>query len=276
MITVNLPITEWNELLLLTATEIPAAIGTSLIGLISTMILVEKVPGKGTSGFDRLSKVYDLLVLLVFGRALQRAQTSFINKIKPGARVLVVGGGTGLFLEALLRKAQSVQITYVELSKRMLEKSRNRIERSMPEMLNRVTWVHGTVHDLPETTYDLICTHCFLDLFEGEELIQEIAALRMQMHPAGAWYFSDFNYVSGWPMSWISQSMIWGMYRFFRWTCGIRAGQLSDFPRLLKSVGLVMKDRRTYYGGMLESVWYEFLPHVDCFPVDELHDPIFP
>lgn len=210
-------------------------------------------------GFDRLSKVYDFLVALVYGRALRRAQTCFLERVPKGSRVLIVGGGTGWFLEELLKRTDLEKVTYVELSEGMLARSRERIEElGLPEAGQKIEWVHGTVHDLPEVAkYDLVCTLCFLDLFHGETLEAEVRALRKRMAGAGTWYFSDFRYADRWPMSWISRGLIWGMYRFFRLTCGIQAGRLGDFHGVLQQAGLEGVDRRTFYGGMLESVWYE-------------------
>ncbi len=234
-----------------------ALLGLSLVGL---AIEGRSTPGSGAKGFDQLSRVYDFLVALVYGRALRRAQTCFLGKVEAGAKVIVVGGGTGWFLEALFRQAQPRQVIYVELSKGMLEKSRDRIMKRLPEIANKVEWVHGTVHDLPDAAeFDLVCTHCFLDLFDGETLEREVKALRSRMRPKANWYFSDFHYAYKWPMNWISRMMIWGMYRFFRWTCGIQARRLGDFAGVLDGNGLKAEAQRFHYGGMLESVWYESL-----------------
>ena len=213
---------------------------------------------KSERGFDRLAKVYDLLVSLVYGRSLKNAQTHFLPQATKGAEVLVVGGGTGWFLEALLRETNNTSVTYVELSGEMLRKSQQRIQARYPEGWERVTWIKGTTSDLDsELRYDLVCTHCFLDLFEGNRLQLEVARLRDHLKDGGAWYFSDFCYAGRWPMSWISRGLIWVMYRFFRWLCAIPAGRLGDFQSVLAAQGLTKRKRKTWFGGMVEAVWYQ-------------------
>lgn len=238
------------------AGAIPEQASIAGISAIAFFVLALADRSRGR-GFDRLSKVYDLLVALVYGRALRKAQTCFLDRVKPGSRVLVVGGGTGWFLEALLQTEKVGLVTYVELSRGMLEKSRQRITERLPEMLSKVEWVEGTVHDLPEEpAFDLVCTHCFLDLFEGKGLEREVMALQSRMERSGSWYFSDFRYVDKWPMSWISRVMIWGMYRFFRWTCGIQARRLPDFEDVFSRANLQVVERQLWYGGMISSKWY--------------------
>jgi len=213
---------------------------------------------KSAQGFSRLSRIYDRLAGLVYGKALRKAQTHFLPQVKTSSRALVLGGGTGWFLEALLETGRVEAVTYVELSEGMMEKSKARIQANLPTAYPKVVWVEGTIQEVEATpAFDLVCTHCFLDLFEGERLQSEVKAIQQRLQPGASWYFSDFKYAARWPMSWISRIMIWGMYRFFQWTCGIQAGRLAPFSEVLHGAGLRSQDRITTYGGMIEAVWYE-------------------
>lgn len=215
-------------------------------------------PLASATGFDRLSKVYDRLAGLVYGKALRRAQTHFLSRIQEGSNVLVVGGGTGWFLEALLRTEAVQQVTYIELSAGMLQKSQERIQANIPTAYAKVNWIHGTIQDVDASPqFDLVCTLCFLDLFAGDRLQAEVSQLHRRLKPDASWYFSDFRYADGWPMSWISRGMIWGMYRFFRWTCKIEAKRLGDFDGALEAIGFEAVERMETYGGMIEAVWYQ-------------------
>ena len=192
-----------------------------------------------SKGFDRLARGYDLLVALVYGRSLRKAQSYFLDRVEEGSEVLIVGGGTGWFLEALLRTGKVEKVTYIELSERMLSLSRDRIEKRLPDQSDRVEWIQGTVHELSEQrSFDLVCTLCFLDLFQGEQLKREVMAIRKLLTDQGHWYFSDFCFAQRWPMSWISRGLIWIMYRFFRMLCGIPAGKLGDLPGAISSTGM--------------------------------------
>lgn len=211
-------------------------------------------PGRTASGFDRLARVYDRLAGLVYGRSLRRAQTCMLPHVKRGGEALVLGGGTGWFLEALLQNGPVARLCYVELSGKMLEISRERIRSRFPEMEGKIEWVQGTVHDLEqEARFDLVCTHCFLDLFEGEALQREAEAIGKRMREDAQWYFSDFKVADRWPMRWISKALIWLMYRFFRLWAGIPAGRLGDFRGAMRKQGFEVEKQQEYFGGMIEA-----------------------
>ena len=66
-------------------------------------------------GFNRLAPRYDALAKLFFGSDLLRATTHFFDSLPPNARVLVVGGGTGNFFEALGRARPDCKVLFVKL-----------------------------------------------------------------------------------------------------------------------------------------------------------------
>lgn len=178
-------------------------------------------------GFDRLAGVYDVMAWLVYGTALRKAQACMLPLLPREAQVLVVGGGAGWFLEQLLRVAHPRHVRYVELSPRMMYLARARIERNCPHFLDRVEFVQGSVEDVDaEGEYDVVVTHCLLDMFEGSQLQGIVQRLSASLRAGGGWYFSDFRHVPRWPMRWVSGALIWAMYRFFRLTCKIPARRL--------------------------------------------------
>ena len=174
---------------------------------------------------------------------------------------MVVGGGTGWFLEELLRECQPDEVTYVELSNGMMEKSQRRIKERLTAGYERVNWVLGTVHDLPEgEKFDAVCTHCFLDLFEGEALKLEVEAIGRRLRGNASWYFSDFRLVERGVMRVVSRVMVKTMYAFFRWCCRIQAGKLGEFEREIRAVGFEAEKREEFFGGMIEALMYRRRP----------------
>lgn len=208
-------------------------------------------------GFDRLSGVYDRLAGLVYGRSLRRAQTCMLGRLAAGKRILVVGGGTGWFLEALLREGRPEKVLYVELSEGMMGKSRERIRRMGLEGEEVVEWHLGTLQEVKGgEKYDLVCTHCFLDLFEGERLLKEVDEIDRLLYDDAEWYFSDFRQVERGAMRWVSRLLIGTMYAFFRWFCGIQARRLGDFDGAIQGKGFEKAREETFFGGMIQAVWY--------------------
>jgi SAM-dependent methyltransferase len=168
--------------------------------------------------------------------------------------VLVVGGGSGWFLEQLLLGADCSEVVYQDISPRMLSRAEERIRERLPGKLERVEFVQEGLTGLPlHAQFDAICTHCFLDLFSDDTLPEVVARLAALLEPGGIWYVSDFSRADGFPMAAVSRSLLWVMYRFFRLTCGIEASRLPDFDRAWESSGLEVTDERRFHGGMIRA-----------------------
>ena len=205
-------------------------------------------------GYDGLAKGYDFLARIVYGNALRKAQTCFLTSLPPNADVLVVGGGSGWFLEQLLRISKPKFVLYVELSPKMLALAKARIAKNCPSQLGKVEFVQGNVEDITEEgSYDVVVTHCLLDMFAGLQLQGIVRRLRRTLKNNGIWYFSDFRHAEKWPMSWISKVLIWMMYRFFKWWCDIPATRLPDFQAAFDLAGLEPKATKLFFGGMIQS-----------------------
>jgi tRNA (cmo5U34)-methyltransferase len=208
-------------------------------------------------GYDRLAAGYDLLARAVYGNALRRAQSCFLGDIGANDCVLVLGGGSGWFLEALLRQAQPRHVVYVELSAQMLARAQHRIRQNMPEACARVDFVHGRAEDaLPDGSFDVVVTHCLLDMYDDADLPALVCHLMGCLRPGGHWYFSDFAVPPSWPMRGVAQALLWVMYRFFRLVCKIDARRLPDFGSAFASAGLEKLQGRAFFGGMIVAGWY--------------------
>src|ERR1700761_5576970 len=79
------------------------------------------------NNYDSVARYYDGLSRLVFGRTEIDAQLGLLRYVKPGDRLLIVGGGTGWILEDMGRIfPEGVSITYVEPSGQMMAIARRR------------------------------------------------------------------------------------------------------------------------------------------------------
>jgi tRNA (cmo5U34)-methyltransferase len=205
-------------------------------------------------GFDRLAGIYDGLAGTVYGRAIRNAQLHFLDQWPRKAEILIVGGGTGWFLEAVLQQTDPARVQYVELSGEMIRRSRERIAQKLPQMLERVEFHQGTIHDWPQPSHvDVVATHFYLDLFNGAELRNEIELLHGLLRPGGTWSLSDFAYEEKGLMKPVSRFLVGTMYLFFRMAARIRSRKLEDYPALLGAKGLQTIHKTSYYGGMIRS-----------------------
>lgn len=218
--------------------------------------MIQENSSKRGRGFDRLAGLYDGMVRLVYGKSLKKAQLEALNYIPKGRTVLIIGGGTGWFLKELLLHCQPRKVLYVDLSEKMLIKSREAIAKLPETLKDRVFFVQGGVEklsDLPQ--HEVLVTHFFLDLWQ-ERLERVGDALEGILAAEGIWSQVDFFIPkSGWKR-WRAKVLIWLMYRFFRICCKIEARKLPDFEAFFEERGYRESKSWFYSGNMIRGGIY--------------------
>jgi tRNA (cmo5U34)-methyltransferase len=200
--------------------------------------------------FNNVATFYDLLVKVVFGPAMQKAQRYFLGSISDAAKVLIIGGGTGWIARDLFQLKPDAHVTYVEASEKML----NRAKKILKAYSHSTLFIHGTDLEVPFQTsgYDIIITNFFLDLFPNEKLGLHIAHSAQYLRENGQWIVTDFVDES----KWWQRLMLWLMYGFFRITTGIEARSLPEWDRQIKENGLSEVGRAGFYGGFISTRLY--------------------
>jgi len=195
-----------------------------------------------SKGFDWLSGVYDALAAAIFRKDIRRAQINFLSGIDPGARVLILGGGTGWILEELIKEVPDALVWFVDSSPRMIERAR---ARNIP---GAVHFVQMPAEEFGGGEFDVVITPFFLDLFPDDKLRELTGALMSRCRPA-VWLASDF--VCG-GQFW-QRALLSVMYRMFRVVCGIEAQGLPAWREILVENGLKVQESESYYGGFILS-----------------------
>ncbi|MBT8196495.1 MAG: class I SAM-dependent methyltransferase [Bacteroidia bacterium] len=176
-------------------------------------------------GYNRLAGLYDLLKQFVFGNALNRAELYSIESLKECDTVLILGGGTGKFLESLIR-LNVKQIIYVELSDKMIEKTKKRIEKNN-ENTSRVIFVQKSWEEyVPEEPIDAIVCNFFLDMYTEQTIKRIIDHYAKSIPQSAICYITDFYLHS--QSTKLSKYLVKTMYAFFVAMCGIEARQLPN------------------------------------------------
>lgn len=210
------------------------------------------------SNFNGLARIYDALAFAVFGRVLHRAQVHGLLAVPTGAKVLILGGGTGQLLPDVLNRIQPRQVVYLEASIRMLHLARRRL-RTHP-LADRVRFRHGTEADLlPNEQFDVVVLPFVLDLFTTETLRQSLLPrVLVALRPGGWLLVTEFE--PG--RTWGQRILLWLMYRFFRLTAHIEARRLPDWVGALTDVGLHQEQRMPFRQGFIStSCWIKPLPN---------------
>lgn len=212
------------------------------------------MPSSDVAHFDILAPHYDGMENVLAGRKLVKCRIALLDQLPQAQSILLVGEGHGRFLAEILRRNPEAGITCVDASDRMLEVSRQRLERvGLPD--RRVTFVCADVlrAELPEGGYDLVVTNFFLDCLTETQLEMVTRKLSGCLRRGGRWLVADFQIPpAGWRRR-RAQCIHWLMYRFFRVVTQLPAGKVHPPAPYLQRSGLVCEERREFDWGLLYS-----------------------
>ncbi len=207
-----------------------------------------KAPRIQKHGYDSVAAVYDPLARFFLGRSMNRARASFLTRFRPGARILILGGGTGDLLPELLAAVPTVRVDFVEPSQAMLRRARRRAGTGAAG----VTFVRGDHSCIPGSGYDVVCTNFLLDGLCKQEAEQVMEEVKGRLQPNGTWLITDFHASRR-----LSHRLLTiTMYCFFRGVAGIRATALPDYDVLFARHGLCMERENCFMGGFIRARLY--------------------
>ncbi len=204
--------------------------------------------------FDTLAPHYDWLEAVLAGHLLQDCRIAYPHVVRRAKTALLVGEGHGRFLEWCLRHADLEEITCIDASGAMLERSRMR-SRGRSSCPTRIHFIRSDVMNvpLPSNAFDLAATHFFLDCFPARTLPAVVAHIGKSVKPGCAWLISDFCIpADGWQRA-RARGIHWLMYRFFRVAAGLRAARITPPDAWLSEEGFDLVERRTGNKGLLHA-----------------------
>ena len=207
--------------------------------------------GHQRDGFNLIAPLYDQLGALTFGGAILSAQLALLPALRGSQRALMIGGGAGAQLKALLDIDDHVEVIYLEASSRMISLAQRRLS---PEQGARVTWVH----DVHERLYqepalldgvDAVITCFFLDVLgppEAARLISWVTSAVSREGRSPLWLVADFYPHSGW-----RGAIIKLMYLAFRMIAALRNQSLVDYLSLAREAGWRAQECERFACGMI-------------------------
>ncbi|MBB6501636.1 class I SAM-dependent methyltransferase [Pedobacter cryoconitis] len=204
------------------------------------------------NNYDNIAGYYDVLSRLVFFRTQVNAQLDQLKAIPSGSTVLIVGGGTGWILEEIAKIHPSgLTITYVEISVKMIELSKQRNTAD-----NILEYVHTSMEDFKSpVSYDVVITAFFFDNFSAETIGRVFNQLHVLLKSGGKWLFVDFYYTkeSGKKWQWLLLKI---MYLFFDKVSAVEAKSLINTEHYFRERLYLPVKTAFYYGGFIKSVIY--------------------
>ncbi|UII34244.1 class I SAM-dependent methyltransferase [Fulvivirga ulvae] len=202
------------------------------------------------ANFNSVAFVYDTLARVVFGKSIQKAQTSLLYSITKESKVLILGGGTGFILQELDKLRLSLKITYVEPSSAMMK----RAKKKLPFRTIVVDFVQDTHEAVSnDGDFDVVITNFFLDVFPADRLSEVVQEVSLLIGKNGVWLLTDFVRTD----MWWQKVLIKLMYLFFRVTAGLEGNQLLNFEDYLHEKGYKSVKHKYFYNGMIRSDIYK-------------------
>lgn len=208
--------------------------------------------------FDAVAPWYRALETIAFGNALQRCRVACLGEVQSPRRALIVGEGDGRFLCELMRMHPDLEVDSVDASEQMLSLAQKRVERELPERVDRVRFLKRDITSWapPENHYDLVVTHFVLDCFPAAELAGVINNVSRSTKSRAAWLLADFRLPDRRFARLRARLWLAAMYPFFRLTARIQASELIDPTPLMQAEGFALSRQHLFRRGMLKSeVW---------------------
>ena len=200
------------------------------------------------TNYNRVTWFYDRLCRLVLGPMMQKSQTDLLSFIPVNASILIVGGGTGWILEEITKlHPAGLQITYVDVSSKMIDRSKKRNVGA-----NAVNFIEASIEEISLTDgrYDIVFTAFLIDGLPQATYHKVFKKLDASLKVNGTWLYVDFQ-VSDKSSIW-QKALLKFMYFFFRITCKIEAAQLPIVDIEFSAYHLLR--RRTYRKNFIVSM----------------------
>ena len=196
------------------------------------------------NGFDFLAPYYDQLARLIFRDEIRKAQVCHLSAVSAGSEVLILGGGTGWIIGEILRKQPDCRIWFLDSSQGMIDQAK----KNNPDV-QLVTYVCGTVTDIPERKFSVIIMPFFLDLFSPGTLREHVLSIAKSSDNETRWLITDFVDQG----KWWQKMLLAVMYFFFRVVCSLEVTSLPDWRKALREMTFITTESKSFYRGFIES-----------------------
>jgi cyclopropane fatty-acyl-phospholipid synthase-like methyltransferase len=199
--------------------------------------------------FDRLAPVYRLLETISFGNSLSRCRSDFLDQLDSCRNALVIGDGDGRFTASLLERNPNIRIDAIDSSRAMLL---TLVQNAGPNAI-RVRIHHADARQFipPNSPYDLIVSHFFLDCLTTEEVANLAHRLRTCVTPSSRWIVSEFAIPKNWFGRILARPIITGLYLAFWFFAGIQVFRLPNHREALTGAGFQNNLSRNSLAGLL-------------------------
>lgn len=209
------------------------------------------------AGFDRIVFLYDVLARIASFNQINKSQLAFLSHLSTQSTCLILGGGTGYFLQKLLEENKTIHVTYVDASVKMIEAAQNRIAKKLPNELDRVIFICRSIEDFTFSNYDLIVCNYFLDLFDDAHVTSFVEKFKQCLNKDGILYITDFSIPGNGFMSLSSKVGLRMLYWFFGLITSLSTQHLPNIESIALQQNFVVQQSATFLKGVLICSFYK-------------------
>lgn len=206
------------------------------------------------SGFNRIARLYRWAEYATFGRSLMQSRVHFLPALSQSMSALVLGDGDGRFTAELAHANPTLRIDAVDESPEMLRLLTRRTPKN-----NLHTHCIDALRFTPQTTYDLIVTHFFLDCLTTQQVYGLTHCIVPACAPGTLWIVSEFDVPRG-LLHWPARALIAALYLAFRILTGLTITRLPAWRDALHQAGFTPEATHPTLGGLLVSERWIFQP----------------
>ena len=196
--------------------------------------------------FDRIAGTYDGLNHLLSANIDRRWRRITVRKMVGGEHILDVAIGTADLTIEMLRRQKAKQVTGIDLSQKMMEIGKRKVERAKEVETDMVTFVYGNAQAMPfeEASFDGVT--CAFGCRNFQKLDEGLREMCRVLKPGKQVVMLEFSYPTN--------KLIGGLYDFY-------------FSHVLPLMGRILSRDKTAYTYLNKSVkgfvWGEdFLQHL--------------
>ena len=182
--------------------------------------------------YDRVASFYDPLSRLVFGKKQAEARLANIDLVRPGDRILIVGGGSGQLLKSLDDLGIDCNVDFVEVSRSMMKRARHVELENISVNYHQVDIMRFD----NALKFDVVFTNFFFDQFNEADCKAYLEHIMSLCQPEAFIAYADFIP----PVRLKDRITKVLMYQFFRTTVGLGKVQLIDHKIIFQQSGLVL------------------------------------
>jgi len=208
-------------------------------------------------GFDRITFFYDAMACIASFNQINKSQLAFLSQLTTQTTCLILGGGTGYFLQKLLEENKTIHVTYVDASEKMIQYAQKRIKKNLPDELQRVTFICKDVDAFEFSDYDIIVCNYFLDLFDQGRVRMLIQLYKKQLNQNGILYITDFSMSEDGIVAWTTKIGLKVLYKLFKWTTHISTETLPSIDKIVRENGFNVIQTKCFLRGILKCTLYK-------------------